>query len=111
VDALIDAVGGMPHGDRRGSRPNQRLPVGRSLGNRFFILLVRFLQVRAHDLFPATESNTPLLDMSPLIARAEIETELSLQALRNFRITELSTLSPAGPGDSKLRTLATVTAY
>lgn len=68
-------------------------PMGHSLGNRLFVLVVRLLfGIRTQDLFSGYRALTSrLLEQSPLIAQGfEIEAELSIQAFANrFRVDEV----------------------
>lgn len=98
-------------GTRLTGHAEDAFPIGHGIGNRLFLLLVRFLfGLRTNDLFSGYRVlNRKLLDASPLIAQGfEIEAEMSLQAnARGFRITEIPIAYRPRPRGSisKLRTV------
>jgi glycosyltransferase involved in cell wall biosynthesis len=108
--AAMRAGADMVVGTRLGTAEEGAFPTGHSLGNRFFLWIVRLLLgVRTQDLFSGYRVlSRRFIDTTPLLARGfEVEAELSLQAAaQHYRTTEIPIRYRARPAEqaSKLRT-------
>ena len=111
IDAAENGAADVVIGTRLDSEHPGAFRPGHSLGNRFFIWLVRFLfGIKTRDLFSGYRVlSRRFLDIAPLIATGfDVEAELAVQARMNgFRVIEIPVEYRARGEDSnsKLRTI------